>query len=138
MDETKAVIAANEAFYRAFETLDVQEMEKVWLRASHIKCVHPGWPLLCGWGPIMMSWQRIFANTFSMHFTPTDVRVEVLGSLAWVVLIEDLESRGDEGSSRVQILATNLFEKRDGTWFIVHHHASPILAPSSPPEEQLH
>jgi len=138
MDDTQAVIAANEAFYRAFETLDVQEMEKVWLRASHIKCVHPGWPLLCGWGPIMTSWERIFANTISMRFTPTNIRIEVSGSLAWVVLIEELESQGYDGPSRAQILATNLFEKRDGQWFIVHHHASPILATSSPPEEQLH
>ena len=93
MDETKAVTAANAAFYQAFETLDIKEMEQVWLRASHIKCVHPGWPLLSGWGPIMTSWERIFANTFAMRFTLTDVRVEVVGSLAWVVLIEELDKR---------------------------------------------
>jgi ketosteroid isomerase-like protein len=137
MDERQAVVAANEAFYRAFETLEIREMEKVWLRASHIKCVHPGWPLLRGWGPIMTSWERIFANTFGMRFTLSDVHVEVTGSLGWVVLIEELESRGYEGVSRSEILTTNLFEKRDGLWFIVHHHASPILAPSSPGEEQL-
>lgn len=137
MDETKAVVTANVAFYKAFETLEIKEMEKVWLRASHIKCVHPGWPLLCGWGPIMTSWERIFANSLFMRFRLTDVRVEVSDSLAWVVLIENLESQGYEGRSRTQILATNLYEKRDGTWFIVHHHASPILAPAAPPEEQL-
>ncbi len=137
MDETQAVLAVNAAFYRAFETLKIKEMEKVWLRASHIKCIHPGWPLLCGWGPIMASWERIFANTFSMRFTLTDVRIEVSGALAWVVMIENLESQGYDGSSRAEILTTNLFEKRDGQWFIVHHHASPIFAPSSPPEEQL-
>jgi ketosteroid isomerase-like protein len=137
MDERQAVTAANEAFYRAFETLEIREMEKVWLRASHIKCVHPGWPLLRGWGPIMTSWERIFANTFGMRFTLSDVHVEVSGSLGWVVLIENLESRGYEGVARSEILTTNLFEKRDGQWFIVHHHASPILAPSSPGEEQL-
>ena len=137
MDERQAVTAANEAFYRAFETLEIEEMEKVWLRASYIKCVHPGWPLLRGWGPIMTSWERIFANTFGMRFTLSDVHVEVSGSLGWVVLIEELESRGYEGVSRSEILTTNLFEKRDGQWFIVHHHASPILAPSSPGEEQL-
>jgi len=137
MDERQAVTAANEAFYRAFETLEIEEMEKVWLRASYIKCVHPGWPLLRGWGPIMTSWERIFANTFGMRFTLSDVHVEVSGSLGWVVLIEDLEARGYDGVSRSEILTTNLFEKRDGQWFIVHHHASPILAPSSPGEEQL-
>jgi len=137
MDERQAVTAANEAFYRAFETLEIEEMEKIWLRASYIKCVHPGWPLLRGWGPIMTSWERIFANTFGMRFMLNDVHVEVSGSLGWVVLIEDLEARGYEGVSRSEILTTNLFEKRDGQWFIVHHHASPILAPSSPGEEQL-
>ena len=137
MDETKAVIAANEAFYRAFETLEIKEMERVWLRASHIKCIHPGWSLLAGWGPIMTSWERIFENTFSMRFTLTDVRAEVSGSLAWVTLIEELESNGYNGPSRSQILTTNLFEKCEGHWFIVHHHASPIFAPPSPGEDQL-
>ena len=136
-DEVKAVTAANEAFYRAFETLETKEMEQVWLRASHIKCIHPGWPLLCGWGPIMTSWERIFDNTLGMRFTLRDVRVEVSGSFGWVVLIEDLESRGYDGASRAQIVTTNLFEKRDGRWFIVHNHASPILAPPTPGEEQL-
>jgi len=98
MDERQAVTAANEAFYRAFETLEIEEMEKVWLRASYIKCVHPGWPLLRGWGPIMTSWERIFANTFGMRFRLNDVHVEVSGSLGWVVLIEDLEARGYEAS----------------------------------------
>jgi ketosteroid isomerase-like protein len=138
MEETTAVMAANQAFYRAFETLNVEEMEKTWLRANHIKCVHPGWPLLYGWGPIMASWQRIFENTFSMRFTLTDMRVEVSGTLAWVVLIEDLESQGYDGPSRSQILATNLFEKHNGAWFLIHHHASPILATASVQKEQLH
>jgi ketosteroid isomerase-like protein len=137
MDERAAVTAANAAFYRAFETLDIKEMEQVWLRTPYIKCVHPGWPLLRGWGPIMASWERIFANTISMRFTLTDVHVEVLGPLGWVVLIEELESQGYDGASRTQILATNLFEKQDGQWFIVHHHASPILAPATLAEDQL-
>jgi ketosteroid isomerase-like protein len=120
-----------------FETLDIKKMEKMWLHASYIKCVHPGWPLLIGWGPVMISWERIFANTDSMHFTLADVRVEVVGTLAWVVLVEELESRSVAGLSRSQILATNLFEKHDGQWFIIHHHASPIFAPPTPAEEQL-
>lgn len=137
MSEQRDVEAANRTFYQAFETLDIQEMEKVWLRAPHIKCIHPGWPLLAGWGPIMASWERIFENTFSMRFTLTDVRVEVSGNLGWVVLIEELEAQGYDGPSRSQILTTNLFEKHQGAWFIVHHHASPILAPTSMGGDQL-
>ncbi|MCE2485736.1 MAG: nuclear transport factor 2 family protein [Desulfurellaceae bacterium] len=138
MNDTAAVLAANRAFYQAFETLELREMEKMWLQESYIKCVHPGWPLLCGWGPVMASWERIFTNTESMRFNLSDVRVEVLGDLAWVVLIENLESSGPGGGSRSQVLSTNVFEKRAGAWFMVHHHGSPIFAPPAPPEDQLH
>ncbi|HXG17740.1 MAG TPA: nuclear transport factor 2 family protein [Methylomirabilota bacterium] len=137
MNEQQEVEAANRTFYQAFETLDITEMEKVWLRAPYIKCVHPGWPLLVGWGPIMTSWERIFDNTLSMQFTLTDVRVEASATLGWVVLIEDLAAQGYDGPSRSQILATNVFEKKDGRWFIVHHHASPILAPPMLGEDRL-
>jgi ketosteroid isomerase-like protein len=72
-----------------------------------------------------------------MRFTLKDVQVETTGALGWVVLIEELESQGYDGPSRSQILTTNLFEKRGGQWFIVHHHASPIFAPPSSGEDQL-
>ncbi len=137
MNEQREVEAANRAFYQAFETLEIKEMEKVWLQAPHIKCVHPGWPLLVGWGPVMASWERIFDNTFGMRFTLTDVRVYVSGNFGWVVLLEELDAQGYNGPSRSQILATNLFEKHDGQWFIVHHHASPIFATATVGEDQL-
>ena len=138
MEAHEAVTATHEAFYRAFETLNIKEMEKVWLQASHIKCVHPGWPLLCGWGPIMTSWERIFTNTQAMRFSLSDVRLEVSGTLGWAVLIENLDTHSPDGVSRSQILTTNLFEQHKGQWFIVHHHASPIFAPPTPTEGQLH
>lgn len=138
MEAHEAVTAANEAFYRAFETLNIKEMEKVWLQADHIKCVHPGWPLLSGWGPIMTSWERIFTNTQSMRFSLSDIRLEVSGTLGWAVLIENLDTHGPDGVSRSQILTTNLFEQSDGQWLMVHHHASPIFAPPTPAEGQLH
>ena len=138
MEAHEAVTAANEAFYRAFETLNVKEMEKVWLQADHIKCVHPSWPLLCGWDPIMSSWERIFTSAQSMRFSLSDVRLEVSGTLGWAVLIENLDTHGPDGVSRSQILTTNLFEQHDGQWLMVHHHASPIFTPPTPAEGQLH
>ncbi len=138
MSETTGVTRANAAFYRAFETLDTTEMEQRWLQARHIKCIHPGWPLLQGWGPIMASWPRIFANTVAMRFTLSEVQVEVAGSLGWVVLTEDLVSQGYNGGSTSRILTTNVFEKYRGAWLIVHHHASPIFAPPARGGDQLH
>ena len=129
MSDVPKVLEANSAFYRAFESLELAEMEKVWLRAPYIKCVHPGWSLLVGWGPVMESWQRIFESTLEMRFTLGDASVEVKGDLAWVLVTENIESRHDDGKVVAQVQATNLFERRDGRWFLVHHHGSPVLGP---------
>ena len=129
MDDRDAVLQANAAFYRAFESLDLKRMEAVWLRAAHIRCVHPGWGLLVGWGPVMESWQRIFANTVSMRLTLTQVQVEVAERLAWAVLREHIESEHRDGQITTQVQATNIFERQEGRWFLVHHHGSPVSAP---------
>lgn len=129
MDDRNAVIAANAAFYRAFESLELKRMEGVWLQAPSITCVHPGWGLLVAWGPAMESWHRIFANALAMHFTLTNVRVDVVGDLAWVVLTENIESRQRDGTHTSQVQATNLFQRQGDRWLLVHHHGSPVYAP---------
>lgn len=128
------VLEANAAFYRAFESLDLARMEAVWLRAPYITCVHPGWALLAGWGPVMESWAGIFAGTLEMRFTLTDVHVELRGDLAWVLLVENLASGHRDGRVTARIQATNLFERRDGQWYLVHHHGSQLHPGVASPE----
>jgi len=137
MSDRDAVLEANAAFYAAFESLDLKRMEEVWLRAPYIKCVHPGWGLLVGWGPVMESWERIFSGTLGMRFTLTGVQAEVCGDLAWVVLTENIDSRHHDGKVEAHVQATNLFERRDRRWFLVHHQCSPIFGPVAA-AEQMH
>ena len=73
MSEHEAVVEANRKFYRAFESLDLENMEKVWLKDRQIVCIHPGWRKLSGWGPVMQSWERIFEGVFEMNFEIGDV-----------------------------------------------------------------
>ena len=137
MSDRDAVLEANAAFYAAFGSLDLKRMEEVWLRAPYIKCVHPGWGLLVGWGPVMESWERIFSGTLEMRFTLTGVQAEVCGDLAWVVLTENIDSRHRDGKVEAHVQATNLFERRDQRWFLVHHQGSPIFGPVAA-AEQMH
>jgi ketosteroid isomerase-like protein len=127
--DREAVLAANEAFYRAFESLELARMEQVWLRDQRIACVHPGWRRLTGWGPVMTSWERIFQSAFEMQFELRDAVVTVRGDLAVVLVEEVLTQRGYDGASRSQVIATNAFERADGAWLMTLHHGSPILAP---------
>lgn len=128
MDSTAdeaAVRAANEAFYAAFEALDLAAMADVWLAADYVECVHPGWDRLIGWEPVMASWAAIFRNTGTMRFRLTDARVVVRGDLGWVSLVENLTSEvgGQVGAARV--LAINVFERSAEGWRLVVHQASP-------------
>lgn len=123
------VSKANEAFYNAFESLDIKEMEKVWAHESYIQCVHPGWGLLRGWEHVLGSWRRIFENTEEIRFMLTEVRIEIQGSLALVTLYENITSRVGENVATGVVLVTNIFEKRPDGWFLIHHHGSNVANP---------
>ena len=127
MSDEVEVVEANARFYRAFETLDIAEMDRVWSHGDHVKCVHPGWPLLSGWDAVRESWARIFENTEEMRFTLSNVQAMVGGDLAWVTCTENILSETGGRLSVTAILATNLFERDGADWRLVHHHASHIL-----------
>jgi ketosteroid isomerase-like protein len=133
--DRRAVREANERFYRAFESLDLAEMEEVWAHGDHVACVHPGWSRLHGWEEVRRSWAAIFQGTTEMRFTITDVRVELRGDLGWVHCTENIISENRGSLSITAILATNVFERRADQWLLVHHHASHILAPRDPGPE---
>jgi ketosteroid isomerase-like protein len=133
-DDVAEVEAANARFYRAFEDLDLEEMERVWAKGDHVKCIHPGWGLLEGWETVRASWEGIFKNTAEIRFSLTGVSVHVEGDLAWVTCTENILSQVRGNISVTSALATNLYERRGEAWLLIHHHASHILAPEAPRE----
>ena len=132
MTAEQEVAEANAGFYRAFETLKIDAMARVWAKDADIQCGHPGWRILRGWGPVMQSWKRIFENTPSMQFTLTDVKVEVRGELAWVTLYENLNSTIEGQNYSAAILTINMFQKTSEGWRMILHHGSSV---SQPPDQ---
>lgn len=131
--DEKEVAKANESFYSAFESLNVQQMESVWAKDAEIQCGHPGWRILRGWKPVMESWQRIFENTPQIRFMLTDLSIEVRGELAWVTLYENLNSSLEGQNVAAMILTTNIFRKGPDGWRMIHHHGSSV---AQPPQDQ--
>jgi len=131
--DEKEVAKANESFYSAFESLNVQQMESVWAKDAEIQCGHPGWRILRGWKPVMESWQRIFENTPQIRFMLTDVSIEVRGEVAWVTLYENLNSSLEGQNVAAMILTTNIFRKGPDGWRMIHHHGSSV---AQPPQDQ--
>jgi ketosteroid isomerase-like protein len=51
----------------------------------------------------------------------------VEGTIAWVVCLEDIDTRHGDTEHNSQVLATNVFKRVDDRWLLVHHHTSPIF-----------
>jgi ketosteroid isomerase-like protein len=118
---------ANRAFYAAFGSLDINEMDKVWAHQEYVTCIHPGWTLRSDWSAVRDSWVLIFNNTFSMTFDLSDVTVQVAGDLAWVVCVENITTQQSDEPQQAQVLATNLFERIGDEWLLIHHHGSAVM-----------
>jgi ketosteroid isomerase-like protein len=131
--EEQKIAEANERFYRAFESLNIDEMDKVWSAKESVQCGHPGWRILRGRRTVMESWRRIFENTPSIRFILTDVSIEIGGDLAWVTLYENLNSSVEGQNVTAIILTTNIFEKGPDGWRMIHHHGSSVAQP--PPDD---
>jgi ketosteroid isomerase-like protein len=127
VSEAAEVEDANAGFYRAFEALDLAEMDRVWAHEAHVRCVHPGWPMIGGWDAVRASWRTIFENTEEMRFTLSDISVNVGSDLAWVTCTENILAEAGERVSVTAILATNVFERTDSGWRLIHHHASHVV-----------
>jgi ketosteroid isomerase-like protein len=123
------VAKANEGFYEAFQSLDIAKMDSVWVKEDYITCIHPGWNIRSGWPEVRDSWVRIFNNTFFMEFRLADIMIQVAGDIAWVLCMENIKNNqeGEGVPQETQVLATNLYERRQGLWQMVHHHGSQVI-----------
>ncbi len=124
--DEEEVLDANRAFYLALESLDLAKMTAVWLHEDWVECLHPGWDLLEGWEEVQQSWASIFRSTKRMRVTISRPLIRVLGETAWVSCLENVTSTYEGGFTTAVIETTNIFLRRDGRWFIVHHHTTPL------------
>ncbi len=121
------VTRINEAFYKSFEGLDISAMDDIWAHQEYVTCIHPGWSIRVGWPAVRDSWVVIFNNTFSMEFQLSELQVQVAADVAWVICTENITSRVGETEQNSVVVATNLYERIDESWKIIHHHGSPLM-----------
>ena len=108
-------------------------MQQVWMRDASVTCIHPGWPVLRGFDPIIKSWQDIFEHTDHMEIKLSDVQVVAADDLVWVSCQENLFSIHQAGVQSSKVHATNLFKRVSGEWKMILHHAAAIPTGQGPP-----
>jgi ketosteroid isomerase-like protein len=126
-DECDQVLAANETFYRAFEKKDIEAMSTVWSQGTGSRCIHPGRSVIRGWKDIRSSWEQIFKKTNYLEIDTEIISIELRDTIAYVILIEKVLQVIGGRRIKAESIATNIFERMASSWYMVHHHGSPIM-----------
>ena len=127
--DVAAVTAANNAFYTAMSGLDAAAMEKVWAPEAYITNIRPRAKTVSIGSPVVQNDFKdgLFPALAQMVLKPVDPQVHVNGNVAWTVGLETGEAKAKDGTSRaIANLVTNIFEKTDGRWLLVSHHAQAV------------
>ena len=122
----KNIIEVNQKFYDAFNKNDIELMIGIWANDPTSQCIHPGWDVLNGFEPIMISWQKIFKAAQDLEIKLSHLEVTTSDDLAWVTCQENLFSILSSGVQLSKVHSTNLFKKINGEWKMILHHASPV------------
>lgn len=131
--DDRDVLAANSAYYRAFEAADPIAMDAVWSGGPHDVCIHPAWAICQGPINVRNSYRRIFASGERLRIRLGSVRVDVHGEIGRVTAVEHISLPGEEGILG-RVACTNLFVRTESGWRMILHHGSPISGPEIDPD----
>jgi ketosteroid isomerase-like protein len=115
------------AFYRAFESKDVDAMMAAWAEDEEIICVHPGGPRLVGFDAVRVGWEQIFAGETKLLFRLDEIVVLETVGMALQSAIEQV-TVGEDPAPRGTAIASNILLRTPSGWRMLCHHASPAPA----------
>jgi len=122
-----AVLAANEAFYKALSAGSVGGISEACAQDDDVTVLHEASKAVAvGWPAVLETWKAVPFDAFSqLSVVMSGAVVKVKGHLAWVAGLEKIRGKLKDGADvSFTALGTNIYENRDGRWLIVHHHAS--------------
>ncbi|MEQ9520431.1 MAG: nuclear transport factor 2 family protein [Parvibaculum sp.] len=119
--DIETLLFANDAFYQAIVSRDMDALEGLWSVNAPASCVHPGWPPLHGRMEVMESWQRIMAGPAPPQIICHQAGANLIGDIGLVTCYEQI--------GREWLVATNLFNREGTGWVIFHHQSGPTVAP---------
>ena len=115
---------AENAFYDAVQSGDLDGLMRVWADDEEVVCVHPNGRRLVGHAAIRESWHSVFSGGRKLQ-------VSVTRSVRWSSMlmsihnvVEHILVDNDQGD--LTLAATNVYIRGASGWRILIHHASAI------------
>ena len=117
VNDQKAILFNNEAFYAAFSCGDIAAMSCLWAETDDVSVIHPGWKPLFGREAVLSSWADIVSEGGFSSIICREPHLFLRNDYATVVCFEDING--------IFLAATNVFIKQGDSWRIMHHQAAP-------------
>jgi len=122
----KEVLAANDQFYAALNTLftgELAPMNAIWSHANDVTYMGPVGGFQVGWDAVRKDWEAQAAMKLGGKVVASEVRVTAGRDLAVISDLLNGENLNVKGEiQKVSIRATNIFRKEDGQWKMIGHH----------------
>lgn len=129
--DTDAIWTADQAFYMALSGRDMDAMKTVWARRPYVICIGPrSKNINVGFEAVQSYWEWAFDFFAGITSSKTDARIRSDGTIAWIVGIEHATLRLKTGGEpdTFDAFSTHVFEKIEGQWMLVSHHAQKVPA----------
>jgi ketosteroid isomerase-like protein len=125
-DDVADVVAANKSYEQAFSSLDIKAIDAAWAHDADVTVIHPSSKLvLIGWDAVRKSYADQPARHKDFSVAMDSPHVTVSSNVGLVVGVEKVHTVLTNGEvADLSIMATSVYEKRDGKWLLVHHHGS--------------
>ena len=125
--DKNAVRTANDAFYEALSAGSIEGISAACAHDDDVTALHEASKeVAIGWQAVLDTWKAVPFDAFSeLSVVMSDPAIKVSGPLARVAGLENIKGKMKDGKEFAwTALGTNIYEKRDGQWLMVHHHAS--------------
>lgn len=114
---------AEDAFYRAFEKVDLEAMMSTWADQEDIICIHPGGDRLVGRVEVRESWRSIFGGGVKLTFRRAEGVVLDQPEIRIHSVTEEISVAGS-GRMSARVLVTNVLIRTPAGWRLWMHHGS--------------
>ena len=125
--DEEAVLDANQKFYEALSAGSIEGISAACAHDPDVTALHEtSTEVAVGWPAVLDSWKAVPFESFAeLSCIMTKPAIKVHGSIARVAGLERVRGKTKNGDAfAFTALGTNIFEKRENRWLIVHHHAS--------------
>jgi len=123
---------ASNQFYAALNKMvngSSQSLSDIWSHGPSVTTMHPIGGREIGWKDVWATWDQTAQVASDGQVRLEDQFIRVVGDMAYEIGIENagFSIAGQKVTDKVRV--TNIYQKEDGTWKIVHHHSdlSPVM-----------